>query len=48
MTFINTQGTLIPRKSSWHNELHPSRKGFDKFVERFRTELKTLFPTRVV
>ncbi len=48
VTFINTQGTLIPRKSSWHNELHPSRKGFDKFAERFRTELKTLFPTRVV
>ena len=47
VTFINTQDTLIPRKSSWHNELHPSRNGFDKFAERFRTELKTLFPTRV-
>ena len=47
VTFINTQGTLVPQKSSWHNELHPSRKGFDKFAERFRAELKTLFPTRV-
>ena len=48
VTFINTQGTLVPQKSSWHNELHPSRKGFDKFAERFRAELKTLFPTRVI
>ena len=47
VTFINTQGTLTPQPSSWHNELHPSRKGFKQFAELFHRELKALFPDRV-
>ena len=30
VTFINTQGTLDPVAGSWHNELHPSKAGFNK------------------
>ena len=47
VTFINTQGTLAPQTSSWHNELHPSRKGFRQFAELFQREIKNLFPDRV-
>jgi hypothetical protein len=47
VTFINGQGTLRPQLSSWHNELHPSRSGFDLFADLFQTKLKALFPTRV-
>ncbi|WP_119421671.1 GDSL-type esterase/lipase family protein [Desertibaculum subflavum] len=46
--FINGQGTLLPQKSSWHNELHPSKKGFQSFANLFHRELKALFPARVV
>jgi hypothetical protein len=48
VTFINGQGTLPPQPSSWHNELHPTRAGFDKFADLFHQHLKTLFPARVV
>jgi hypothetical protein len=48
VTFINGQGTLPQQKSSWHNELHPSRSGFDRFAELFHATLKALFPNRVV
>jgi hypothetical protein len=48
VTFINTQGTLAPNASSWHNELHPSRDGFRKFATLFHTKLKALFPGRVL
>lgn len=49
VTFINAQGTLPEGDTSWwHNELHPSRSGFDRFADRFRQELKALFPDRVV
>lgn len=48
VTFINTQGTLTPNASSWHNELHPSRDGFRKFATLFHTKLKALFPGRVL
>jgi len=47
VTFINGQGTLVPQKSSWHNELHPSRGGFDQFADLFHTNLRALFPGRV-
>lgn len=47
VTFINGQGTLAPQPSSWHNELHPARAGFDKFAELFQVKLKALFPDRV-
>jgi hypothetical protein len=48
VTFINGQGTLNPQKSSWHNELHPSKVGFERFADIFRDKLKVLFPSRVV
>jgi hypothetical protein len=49
VTFINAQGTLPEGdRNWWHNELHPSRDGFDRFADRFRQELKALFPNRVV
>jgi hypothetical protein len=48
VTFINGQGTLAPSSNSWHNELHPSKKGFDQFAQLFRTHLQQLFPGRVL
>lgn len=47
VSFINGQGTLTPQTASWHNELHPSKDGFNKFAKLFHTNLKALFPTRV-
>ena len=47
IAFINGQGTLAPQVSSWDNELHPSKSGFEKFADVFRDELKVLFPDRV-
>jgi hypothetical protein len=47
VTFINGQGTLPPQTSSWHNELHPTRAGFEKFADIFYRELKKLYPDRV-
>jgi hypothetical protein len=47
VTFINGQGTLAPQSSSWHNELHPARAGFETFADLFRLKLKELFPDRV-
>jgi hypothetical protein len=47
VTFIDGQGTLPPLTSSWHNELHPARAGFNKFADIFYRELKKLFPARV-
>ena len=35
-TFINAQGGLPPGKASWHNELHPSKAGFDQVADRFK------------
>ena len=47
VTFVNGQGTLAPRPSSWHNELHPAKDGFNAFADLFHQKLKGLFPTRV-
>jgi hypothetical protein len=47
ITFINGQGTLKPQTSSWNNELHPSKAGFERFADIFRDKLKALFPNRV-
>ena len=47
VTFINAQGTLVPKPSSWHNELHPKAPGFEKFAAAFHAKLKALFPNRV-
>ena len=48
VTFVNTQGTLAPHTSSWHNELHPSKDGFQAFAKLFHQALKTAFPTQVL
>jgi hypothetical protein len=47
VTFVNTQGTLAPKKSSWDNELHPSDDGFDRVTEKIRDAIRVLFPQRV-
>ena len=47
VTVIQTQGVLAPQTSSWHNELHPNKDGFEKFAELFHQKLKALFPARV-
>ena len=48
VTFIKTQGTLSPQPSSWHNEMHPERAGFDGFARIFHQHLKETFPGRVL
>lgn len=48
VTFINGQGTLAPQPSSWHNELHPSKNGFNAFAALFHQALKAAFPNRVL
>jgi len=48
VTFINGQGTLTPLPSSWHNELHPAKAGFNAFASLFHQALKTAFPGRVL
>jgi hypothetical protein len=48
ITFINGQGTLPQVTNSWHNELHPSKAGFNTFAELFHAKLKQLFPGRVL
>lgn len=48
VTFINAQGTLPALKSSWHNEMHPSRGGFNQIADKFHVAIKTMFPGRVV
>lgn len=48
VTFINGQGTLPERRSSWHNELHPSEAGFDLFAKIFYKSLKSRFPDRLI
>jgi hypothetical protein len=48
VTFINGQGTLTPQPNSWHNELHPSKDGFNRFAALFHQALKAAFPNRVL
>lgn len=48
VTFLNTQGTLLPQASSWHNELHPSKAGFNQFAKLFQAKIKQLFPASVL
>jgi hypothetical protein len=47
VTVINSQGTLASQTGSWHNELHPSKAGFEGFAEIFQLRLKELFPDRI-
>jgi hypothetical protein len=39
---VETLGTLA--ESDWNDELHPTRKGFQKIAEKFREKLKEQFP----
>ncbi len=48
VTFIDAQGTLPAVKSSWHNEMHPSRGGFNQIADKFHAAIKAMFPGRVV
>jgi len=48
VTFINGQGTLPEKTDWWHNELHPSTKGFDMHAELFHLKIKALFQGRVL
>jgi hypothetical protein len=48
VTFVNAQGTLTPQTNSWHNELHPSKAGFEKIAAVFHKTLRSLFPNRVL
>lgn len=48
VTFIDAQGTLAPLASSWHNEMHPSKGGFNQIADVFHLQIKALFPGRVL
>jgi len=48
VTVVKTLGTLPELKTSWHNELHPSKAGFNRFADLFHGVLKGLFPTKVL
>lgn len=48
VTFIDGQGTLAPQPSSWDNELHPNKDGFNAFAALFHQALKAAFPNRVL
>lgn len=47
VSVVRGQGTLEPVPGSWHNELHPSKEGFDRHAELFLAEIRRLFPGRV-
>ena len=47
VTFMNGQGKLPAKKKSWHNELHPSRSGFNFVTGLFHQQLKSLFPNHI-
>ncbi len=48
VTVIHTQGTLATTTLSWHNELHPSKGGFNQIADLFRDALRKQFPDRVL
>ncbi len=48
VSVVPTQGVLAPELASWHNEMHPSRAGFDQICGVFHAHLKRLFPGRVL
>ena len=47
VSVIDGQGTLAPQVGSWHNELHPTKAGFNRFADKFHQGLKAMFPERV-
>lgn len=48
VSFVNGQGLLPPDTLSWHNELHPSRSGFDAHAQLLHQHLKHQLPGRVL
>ena len=44
ITFVDTQNTLSPVPSSWHNELHPSDAGYDLVTQKILQQLRVRFP----
>lgn len=48
VSFVNGQGLLPPVTQSWHNELHPSRSGFDAHAQLLHQHLKQHLPGRVL
>ncbi|MDY7093706.1 MAG: hypothetical protein SX243_12110 [Acidobacteriota bacterium] len=42
VVLVPTHGTL--EESDWNDELHPTRRGFEKLAEKFRAELRKQFP----
>lgn len=48
VTYVDAQGTLPAVTSSWHNEMHPSKGGFNRIADVFHMQIKALFPGRVV
>jgi hypothetical protein len=47
ITVLTSQGTLSPTPASWHNELHPASRGFDRFATLFHEQLRLRFSGRV-
>jgi hypothetical protein len=47
VSVLKTQGVLTAETSSWHNELHPNKTGFNTFAGLFRDKLRELFPERL-
>ena len=47
VTYIRTQGTLMPVPGDWDNELHPTPSGFDKIAAKFQIALQARFPGRI-
>lgn len=48
VSVVNTQSTLPPQRSSWHDELHPSKQGFRDIAQVFHRALRACFPARVL
>ena len=48
VSFIDTQGTLQRVSASWHNEMHPSRTGFNQIADVMHQQLAPRFPGRVL
>ena len=48
VSFIQTQDTLKRERASWHNEMHPSRGGFDQIADVMHKALAPHFPGRVL
>jgi len=44
IVYVKTPGTLADE--DWHDELHPTRRGFEKIAAKFATELNRQFPGR--